>query len=275
MAEETFSLEELYNIPNPMFATLWELEETGNTETSLKYYFTDAKIPFDFPKLTTEKLPTGLNYYKDYEYDRDVTLTMREDMDMNTYAYFKKWFSSIYDRENEVINLGAENFTRNFVLTLQRFVIDTSKLEEFRWRNMANAGVNALSAVTSKAIPTATWYARKLLNVVNHDPDSNNLVHMATQSIANAGIEVGSGVAQKYTVEAINSLRKTDSLQKIQTLATVTLSGCLIKEIGDGWSFSYDSNAEPVTYDVTMSCDDIEVEIENSSIGGYSDESIR
>lgn len=252
-------IDELRDLPSVVFTNLWEIREESNSSPLFSHYASEVTFPFSFPELTIDKLPTGLGYYKDVEYHRDFTLKIREGRGMEIYNYFHDWLSSVYDRENESINLNAERFSRNFIFELQTFDIDEMQLASLKVRNLTNSAVTLLNnAILSKGISYASKYKNKMLN---HIQTESSIATNIVKSVDNAITDTVIGYTQQGVTSLVNLLRDTGSIHKIRSLLTVSLTGCLIKGVGDSMSFDYTLDSEPLSYEVSLSCDDVDVEI--------------
>ena len=252
-------IDELKELPSVVFTNLWEIREESNSAPLFSHYASEVTFPFSFPELTTEKLPTGLGYYKDSEYHRDFTLKIREGRDMEIYNYFHDWLSSVYDRENESINLNAERFSRNFVFELQTFDTDETQLSALKVRNMTNSSVTLLNnTILSKGLSYASKYKNKMLN---HLHTESSIATNVVKSTDNAITDTVIGYTQLGLTSLVDMLRNTGAIHKIRSLVTVSLTGCLIKGVGESMSFDYTLDSEPLSYEVSLSCDDVDVEI--------------
>jgi hypothetical protein len=98
-------VEQAFGAGANQLASMWDFSISGAADDApwskiMTFEVEDVSLPF--PRLTTEKLANGENYYSGIEFPNEVSITLRETIDFTSLSYFQEWFDEVYDLDDRV-----------------------------------------------------------------------------------------------------------------------------------------------------------------------------
>ena len=246
-------LEELiYNLGYPVFNNQWILYEDSESNTKQEFYQVKSiELPSLFPRFETDPLPTGVQYYKSVEFDKEWTVTIEEDTNMSAFSYFKNWMSSVYDDYR--FRLSGGNYVKNFsIVLLSPSTITADKIAEITTSRVSDWGVNAANSVVNSAVARLANRASQLLA---SGITSSRAGLTVVQRGADRVVDIVSSTLQTGISEGFGSLLSSLDLHSEDILLIIHLSGTLIKSI-EKLSLEY-GDGDPIQWKVTLASDSV------------------
>lgn len=246
-------LEELiYNLGYPVFNNQWILYEESELNTKQEIYQVKSiELPNLFPKFETEALPTGVQYYKSVEFDKEWSITIEEDTNMTAFSYFKDWMKSIY--RGHQFRLSGGEYVKDFsVVLLSPSTITADKIADITTSRVSDWGVNAANSVVNSAVARLANRASQLLS---SEMTSSGAGLTVVRRAADRTLDIVSGTLQAGISEGFGSLLSSLELHSEDILLTISLTGTLIKSI-ERLSLEY-GDGEPIQWKVTLASDSV------------------
>lgn len=112
-------IDSIYKI-EPQLGNQWDIsfDSLRDSKYDMIYKVQDVSLPFY--KLETETKYTGEKVYKSLVEPSEISITLREDNNFNTFQFFNNWFGSIYDLTNRVFKT-QDNLQSNLLDATLRF----------------------------------------------------------------------------------------------------------------------------------------------------------
>ena len=98
-------VEQAFGAGAHQLSSMWDFSISGAADDApwskiMTFEVEDVSLPF--PRLVTEKLANGENYYSGIEFPNEVSVTLRETIDFTSLSYFQEWFNTVYDLDNRI-----------------------------------------------------------------------------------------------------------------------------------------------------------------------------
>ena len=250
------------NLGYPVFDNQWTLSDTTNDSEEVEYQVRSVSLPNLFPKFQTESLPTGVQYYSSVQFDRDWSVTIEEDVGMGKLDYFQKWATSIYDQDELRFNLANGAYVRNFTVRLYSPAAVTSNdFQTIKQNRVTNWGTTVMEEVVNSCLGRL---AQRASNFIGGTVASGQAGLTLFQRGAVYPVDMLSESARGVVSYGVDMLRKDTNLHSDIELMTVSLNGCILKEI-DKLDLDY-QDGSPIQYKISLACDSAKVSYVNDDL---------
>lgn len=182
--------EAINNLSYPVFSSQWTLEDTTPIlykalSKRIPYLVKSVELPKSFFSLEMDKTYSGEPYYNKAEINRDWSVTLVENVNLEAFTYFKRWHEEVFDPTTFMFDLSVP--ARTFKVTLYTSRLSEVDRDLLMSKEAKNFGVSVLDSLTSSAIGRLARLFSQLTE--NRGTLTNTLLNRSLGTVKDAGTE--------------------------------------------------------------------------------------